>query len=104
LRGKKWLYAHAYYTESEFWSIYYRKDDALRQKYHASYLPSIYDKIKVGVAIEKKAINESWALWILGLFWSILQVRGQYGVWKAFRGGDYFLPPKNLRESKTKVE
>src|SRR5271170_3142809 len=39
LRGKKWLY----YTEEEFWAIYEQKlYDALRPKYHATYLPSVY--------------------------------------------------------------
>ena len=48
LKGKKWMYAHAYYTKQEFWSIY-DKDwyDTLRLTYHADYLPSIYDKVVV---------------------------------------------------------
>jgi Delta24-sterol reductase len=104
LGGKKWLYAHAYYTEAEFWDIYNRKDyDALREKYHASYLPNIYDKVKVDVAAEK-AISESWVMWMLVLFWSIWPLTGLYGVWKAFRGGDYLLPPNKSSKSKPKFE
>lgn len=46
--GKKWLYAHTYYPEKEFWSIYDKKwYDNLRKKYFASSLPSIYDKVVV---------------------------------------------------------
>ncbi len=46
LGGRKWLYAYAYYTEQEFWKLYDRKwYDALRRKYHAETLPTIYDKI-----------------------------------------------------------
>ncbi len=46
LGGRKWLYAYAYYTEQEFWRLYDRKwYDALRRKYHAETLPTIYDKI-----------------------------------------------------------
>lgn len=46
--GKKWLYAHTYYSEREFWSIYDKKSyDNLRKKYSASSLPSIYDKVVV---------------------------------------------------------
>ena len=65
LNRKKWLYAHAYYTEEEFWDIYDRKEydeeyDALRVKYHATYLPSVYDKVKVDVEAEKKVVRESW--------------------------------------------
>jgi Delta24-sterol reductase len=47
LGGWKWLYAHVYYSEDEFWQIHGRKwYDDLRQKYGASNLPTIYDKIK----------------------------------------------------------
>ncbi|MFZ1483746.1 MAG: FAD-binding oxidoreductase [Candidatus Saccharimonadales bacterium] len=46
--GKKWLYAHAYYTEDEFWKIYDKNwYDILRIKYKADYLPSIYEKTHV---------------------------------------------------------
>ncbi|HTH72579.1 MAG TPA: FAD-binding oxidoreductase [Candidatus Pristimantibacillus sp.] len=46
LGGRKWLYAYAYYTEQEFWTLYDRKwYDDLRRKYHAETLPTIYDKI-----------------------------------------------------------
>jgi delta24-sterol reductase len=99
LQGKKWLYAHAYYTEEEFWSIYDRKEyDALRTKYHATYLPSVYDKIKVDIAREEKAANESWVVWLLALFWSIWPLSGLYGVYKAWMGGDYLLPKGDLRK------
>lgn len=46
--GKKWLYAHTYYPEREFWNIYDKKwYDKLRKKYSASTLPSIYQKVIV---------------------------------------------------------
>lgn len=39
--GRKWLYAHIYYPEEEFWDIHDRKEhDALRTKYHATHLPT----------------------------------------------------------------
>jgi delta24-sterol reductase len=48
LGGKKWFYAHAYYTAKEFWSRYDKNwYDGLRAKYHALSLPSIYDKVHV---------------------------------------------------------
>ncbi|HEY4160683.1 MAG TPA: FAD-binding oxidoreductase [Candidatus Saccharimonadales bacterium] len=60
LGGKKWMYAHTYYTEAEFWKIYdkawYQK---LRKKYKAAYLPSIYDKV---VVREQYAINTHGSL------------------------------------------
>jgi len=46
--GKKWMYAHTYYTEKEFWNIYdmlwYKE---LRTAYGATTLPTIYDKVVV---------------------------------------------------------
>jgi delta24-sterol reductase len=48
LGGKKWFYAHSYYTETEFWDIYDKAwYVALRKKYHASNLPTVFDKISV---------------------------------------------------------
>jgi len=56
--GMKWFYAQTYYTESEFWEVYdmaranappgdtKKWYEALREKYHATSLPSVYDKIK----------------------------------------------------------
>ncbi len=57
LDGKKWSYAHSYFTKSEFWSMYDKKHyNQLRKKYHATSLPTIYDKITVKKRhrIEKK--------------------------------------------------
>ena len=94
--GQKWLYAHTYYTEEEFNEIYNREDyDALREKYHATYLPTVYDKVKVDFCKEQQAIQESWLLWLLARFWSIWPLAGLYGVYKAMRGGDYLLPKAN---------
>ncbi|MDN5274968.1 MAG: binding domain protein [Candidatus Saccharibacteria bacterium] len=46
--GKKWSYAHSYFSEKEFWSMYDKKlYDKLRIKYHAESLATIYDKITV---------------------------------------------------------
>jgi delta24-sterol reductase len=47
---QKCLYAHAYYTEEEFWDIYDEgKYKGLRTKYHAESLPSVYGKRNVPV-------------------------------------------------------
>jgi len=51
LGGLKWLYAHTYYTEEEFWKIYDRKGyELLREKFHAGTLPSLFDKVKAADA------------------------------------------------------
>ena len=103
LNGKKCLYAHTYYTEEEFWSIYNRKQyDALRTKYHATYLPSIYDKVRVDVAAERKVIKESWTLWLLALIWNVWPICGLYGVFRAVIGGDYLLPRESFRKTEVK--
>jgi hypothetical protein len=92
LGGKKWLYGHAYYTEEEFWAHYDRKSyNALRAKYHASYLPSVYEKVRVDFEKEEKERRESWMVWLLTLFWSVWPLRGLYGVYWAITGGDYLL-------------
>ncbi|KAI9039699.1 FAD-binding oxidoreductase [Aspergillus affinis] len=90
LGGKKWLYAHAYYTEDEFWSIYDKKRyDMLRAKYRASYLPDLYQKVRVNLVPGSE--SASWESWIRGLFWSVWPVSGLYGVYKAWRGGEYLI-------------
>ena len=92
LQGQKCLYAHAYYTEDEFWTIYNRKDyDTLRAKYHATYLANIYDKVKVDVDAEEKVIQSSLTAWLLALFWTVWPLSGLYGAYKAWMGGDYLI-------------
>ncbi|KAI9886583.1 MAG: hypothetical protein M1823_001625 [Watsoniomyces obsoletus] len=101
LGGRKWLYACAFYTEEEFWDIYDKRDyDALRAKYHATHLPTIYDKVKVDWEAEQRAISASWRLWLLALFWSIWPLSGLYGVYKATIGGDYLLPRESSWRSR----
>jgi hypothetical protein len=103
LEGKKALYAHAYYTEGEFWKIYDKdKYDALRSKYDATYLPSIYDKVKVDVASEKREMNESWMAWLFALFWSIWPICGLYGVLHVIIGSNYLLPRNSQEKQKVK--
>ena len=93
LGGQKWLYAHAYYTREEFDEIYKSESyTALREKYHATYLSTVYDKVKVDAEREEREVQESWRLWLLALFWGIWPLAGMYGVCKAMRGGGYLLP------------
>jgi delta24-sterol reductase len=89
LGGKKWLYAQAYYTEDEFWASYDREAyDKVRNRYSASYLPSVYDKVKVNIDAEKHRKKP------IG---GIRPFQGLYGVYKAWRGGDYLLGKKNKK-------
>ncbi|KAL8990568.1 MAG: hypothetical protein Q9177_000812 [Variospora cf. flavescens] len=84
LGGGKALYAHTFYTEDEFWRIYDREwYDALRGKYGATSLPSVYDKVKGSIDANKSMRNRVLQLRPLG---------GAYGVLKAIRyryGSEY---------------
>ncbi|KAH7318234.1 FAD binding domain protein [Stachybotrys elegans] len=93
LRGKKWLYAHTYYTEEEFWAHYDRASyDALRAKYGAGYLPSVYEKVRVDVeAEEAAAAGGSMAARARRGLAGVRPLPGLYGVYKLVRGGDYLL-------------
>ncbi|KAK5656659.1 hypothetical protein OQA88_4639 [Cercophora sp. LCS_1] len=101
LGGKKWLYAHAYYTEDEFWECYDRRAyEALREKYGAGDLPSVYDKVKVDVEAEERAKRASVAAWLLSVFWGIWPFAGLYGVYRAVVGGDYLMQKRKVTEGK----
>ncbi|ROW06661.1 hypothetical protein VPNG_06706 [Cytospora leucostoma] len=83
LGGMKWLYAHTYYDEPEFWDMYGGRGwyNGLRSKYSANEagLPSVYDKVKVD--LEKK--QEGWkGVWPFG---------GLYGIYKSIQSKDYNL-------------
>ncbi|EEY19367.1 conserved hypothetical protein [Verticillium alfalfae VaMs.102] len=59
------LYSHAYYDEDDFWAIYGRAwYDELRLKYHATTLPTVYDKVRVDIEKEraKKGLVDRLAL------------------------------------------
>ncbi|KAF3768636.1 FAD-binding domain-containing protein [Cryphonectria parasitica EP155] len=52
LGGWKTLYAHAYYTEEEFWKVYdWEAYHSVREKYGADYLPTVYDKVRVKTTV-----------------------------------------------------
>ncbi|KAL1954901.1 hypothetical protein VTO42DRAFT_490 [Malbranchea cinnamomea] len=89
LDGKKWLYAHAYYTENEFWAIYDRDwYDSLREKYHATSLPNVYEKVRVDLEAGRRSRESPWRIW---------PIAGVYGVISALLGGGYLLPSSMMR-------
>jgi Delta24-sterol reductase len=95
LSGKKCLYAGAYYTEEEFWANYDRPAyDALRNKYSAAYLPSVFEKVSrdMDSVTAEQQRRSSWRD----------RLRGLYGVYQALAGGDYLL--KSPRSSHTVAE
>ncbi|KAK6584355.1 hypothetical protein PZA11_002579 [Diplocarpon coronariae] len=63
LGGMKWLYAHTYYSEDEFWAQFDREwYDKLREKYKATGLPSVYEKVKVDVEALESAAERRWPM------------------------------------------
>lgn len=77
LGGLKCLYAHAYYTIEEFWSIYDKpRYDSLRAKYNAHLIPSVFEKVTVNDIQDGQAGDGSLREYIK----SIWPVRGIYGA------------------------
>jgi Delta24-sterol reductase len=87
LNGKKWFYAHSYYPEKQFWELYDKSwYDSLREKYHATSLPTVYDKVTVDVNARTKEL-ENWRQSVK----AIEPLGGMYGILKSIQSGDYFL-------------
>lgn len=98
LGGMKWFYAQTYYSEDEFWSIYNKKwYTALREKYHATSLPTVYDKVRVDIDKERAMISKSWSLWWLRVW----PLAGIWGIWKSMLSGEWRIP-KRLKYSSLK--
>lgn len=77
LGGLKTLYAHAYYTEDEFWQIYDRKwYDGLRAKYNAHLIPSVFEKVTVNDFKDEGSIRRPIRDYIAATW----PVRGLYGA------------------------
>lgn len=91
LGGIKWLYAQAYYTEAEFWAIYDREwYEALRQRYGASYLPNVFEKVRVDLSRLERGAG-SWTAWARQTMWNVWPVSGVYGVLKTLYEREYLL-------------
>ncbi|KAF5710921.1 24-dehydrocholesterol reductase [Fusarium mundagurra] len=89
LGGRKWLYAHTYYTEEHFWEMYDRPwYQRLRERYFATTLPSIYDKVKTRDLDASGKDDKGWGLGALLNKWPI---GGIYGMILAFYSGDISL-------------
>ena len=96
LGGMKWLYANTYYTASEFWTIYDRIwYGALRTKYDATSLPSVYDKVRTDVDVQEKAVRTSWSSWLMSKW----PISGLWGLWKAATSGQHLLAKKERWKS-----
>jgi len=81
LGAMKWLYAHTYYPEDDFWQVYDRTwYEGLRKKYSATLLPSVYQKVKVALRD-----SNSWSAWFVSLW----PLGGFWGIWKAIQSKEY---------------
>lgn len=95
--GMKWLYAHTYDSEQDFWSQFDRPwHEALRQKYRATTLPDVHEKVHVDIEKLEKLSRQDWgsrlkSVWPLGGFW---------GIWKAIRSGDWRIPKASTWRSR----
>ena len=84
--------------KDEFWQIYDRPAYvALREKYGATYLPDVYSKVKVDLLANESADVKQRDS-VKARIKDIGAVRGLYGVYSAWRGGDYLLRKKALQD------
>lgn len=91
LGGMKWLYAHAYYKEDEFWGMFDRQwYDNLRKKYQAESLPSVWNKVKVQPSEPRQ--DSSWGAWALQ-FWPL---SGLWGIRKAIESREYLIARNSI--------
>lgn len=82
LGGMKWLYAHTYSPEDEFWTAFDREwYTALREKYSATSLPSVWHKVKVTPTSERKTLTQKIT--------SVSPLGGLWGIWKAIQSKEY---------------
>lgn len=96
LGGMKWLYAHTYYSEEEFWSVYDREwYDALREKYDATSLPSLYEKVSPSADAGGRANRANLASRLMNMW----PLNGLYGIKKAIDSGSYLQARKSAWKS-----
>lgn len=89
LGGMKWFYSQAYYSQDEFWKIYDREwYEGLRTKYHADYLPNVWQKIRVDVEKQEHELRSNWKLKLLRIW----PFAGLWGILVAIRSGDWKIP------------
>lgn len=92
LQGIKVLYAQSFYTGEEFDQIYDTKShEALREKYHASYLPTVYDKVKPDFSKYEPAQHASVLARARDTVWKIWPIKVAYAVVKTIMSDNYLL-------------
>ncbi|CZT18431.1 related to 24-dehydrocholesterol reductase precursor [Ramularia collo-cygni] len=93
--GEKWLYAHTFYSKEKFWSMFDQQQrDELRLKYHASHLPTLYDKVKVNYGKNQASRDDGVVQWLLLLIWGIWPIKGLYGWLQCIIEEEHLLPKR----------
>lgn len=88
--GWKWLYAQVFYTEDEFWKIYDKtKYEALREKYSATYMPTVFDKVKRS-SVKVKQIKDT----VTSIDIARALYMGFYSTLRTVVSSEYLLKPK----------
>lgn len=88
LHGMKWLYAQTFYSEEEFWQDFDKSwYDGLREKYRATSLPTVYEKVRATQQGSTSAESQSFLQRLL----STWPMPGIKGLRKAIQSGDYML-------------
>ncbi|CAK1354641.1 Delta(24)-sterol reductase [Cercospora beticola] len=104
--GQKWLYAHTFYTEEQFWHIFDRRGrDQLRAKYHASKLPNLYEKVKPVDKYDERLPfdKETWIGKALHSVWDVWPVKGLYGWLQCIVAAEYLLPTAASRPAPPEI-
>ncbi|MCJ1285873.1 hypothetical protein MMC26_005215, partial [Xylographa opegraphella] len=97
LGGMKWLYAHTYYEEDEFWEMFDRQwYEDLRKIYKAESLLSVWHKVKVDSNTDKQVANNGWDEWALQLW----PLGGLRGLRKAIESGEYLIARNSTWKTK----
>ncbi|KAF4631041.1 hypothetical protein G7Y89_g7096 [Cudoniella acicularis] len=97
LGGRKVLYSQTFYTEQEFWKLYDQTwYDDLRQRYNATTLPTVYDKVSVDV---KKYARQHLSL--ISRICSSWPFAGIVGIYYAIRSKDYLFHKRPFWRYKT---
>lgn len=80
----KWMYGVNFHSEEDYWRQFDRKwYDGLREKYHASWMPSIYDKAVTDPKdVERRVENLSFKEW-LRLYIPGRTIHAFYSAWRS---------------------
>ncbi|KAF5576010.1 7-dehydrocholesterol reductase [Fusarium pseudocircinatum] len=107
LGGRKWLYALTYYTKEQFWDLHERLwYERLRERYFATILPTVYDKVERS-GLDAGGRNEKgWGLrsllnkWLIGgIYGMILAFYSQSPSASEMESKKPYLPTLNFTDS-----